>query len=235
MDTNRAVRMATILSGTGSDNEAVLKAHKAFLIPNTEIVGIIATAPELEGARRSRVLGYENIWEIDYDGYTKGFRLNHFLTFEDEVAAMVISMKADLLFALGCKYKLPIIPGVLMLNIHPQCPVEHGGWRMVGLKPHMHFLTHEVGDLIYRGRKKETDPFYAKITIHEITEKWDEGRILLQYSVKIPTEIIVDYISKKVSLKESAEKVQKFVLKHEHRVLPKAVNLAVQEIQDGMR
>ncbi|HRY28211.1 MAG TPA: hypothetical protein P5323_03675 [Candidatus Moranbacteria bacterium] len=228
----KPVRIVTILSGTGSDNGAVLNAHKSSLIPDAEIAGIIATALGLEGARRARALGYENVWEINYEGYTKGFRLNHFLTFEDEVEAMVISMKADLLFALGCKYKLPIIPGVLMLNIHPQCTIAHGGRNMVGLGPHKNFLIHEVGDLVYRGRKEVTDPFYAKITIHEITEKWDEGRIFLQYPVKIPTEIIADYISKKVPLKESAEKVQKFVLKHEHRVLPYAVNLAVQEIQD---
>lgn len=231
---DRPVKIVTIISGSGSDNESVLKAHAAGLIPNAEIVSIIGTAPGLEGFERAEKLGYgNNLIVADYGKYKDRSSQKFYLSFEDEIAYLVNSMNADLFFALGCKYRLPIIPGIMMLNIHPQDTDKHGGHNMVGLGPHKNFLVHEVGDLIHRGRKKITDPFHVVITIHEISENWDEGRVFLQYKVRIPEKIIADYITKKNPLEEAAEKVQKFVLKHEHRLLPHAVNLAVQEIQDS--
>jgi phosphoribosylglycinamide formyltransferase-1 len=71
-----------------------------------------------------------------------------------------------------------------IINIHPALLPKHGGKGMYGMRVHQ--AVKEAGD-------KETG-----ITIHLVNERYDEGKILLQATVKLNGSETVEEIAAKV-------------------------------------
>ena len=75
-----------------------------------------------------------------------------------------------------------------IINIHPALLPKFGGYGMHGL--HVHEAVKESGDRV------------SGITIHEVNENYDEGRVLFQKEVDIESSDSVSDISNKVQVLE---------------------------------
>jgi phosphoribosylglycinamide formyltransferase-1 len=83
-----------------------------------------------------------------------------------------------------------------ILNIHPALLPRHGGKGMFG--HHVHESVKSSGEIV------------SGITIHEVNERFDEGRIVFQKEVSLSRE-------------DTAEDIAQKVLQLEHRYFPKVI------------
>lgn len=97
----------------------------------------------------------------------------------DKVLASLASRKVDLIVLAGF---LKLVPAEIVqvyqgriLNIHPSLLPQYGGKNMYGDHVHNAVLAH---------REK-----YSGITIHEVNEEFDKGKILAQFSTEVPENI----------------------------------------------
>jgi phosphoribosylglycinamide formyltransferase 1 len=216
------INLALIASGSGTDANSIMEAWEAGCIPEINPPLLISTkkgAGCLEKAENHGVRGYV----MDYkesgnpDQFNKGLQ------------ALLKETFTDLVFLVGCIHKIYPIKGIGIYNIHPADPAKHGGDQMYGLAVHEHVLE-EIKDLIYRGKKKITDPFYSYATVHEVSLDYDGGDMLLRQAVLIPQAIISDYYQGRKDLQKSAKALQEVVLPYEWLMLPAAVRMAARRI-----
>jgi phosphoribosylglycinamide formyltransferase 1 len=216
------INLALIASGSGTDANSIMEAWEAGCIPEINPPLLISTkkgAGCLEKADNHGVRGYV----VDYkergnpDQFNKGLQ------------ALLKETFTDLVFLVGCIHKIYPIEGIDIFNIHPADPAKHGGDQMYGLAVHAHVLE-EIRDLIYRGKKKNTDPFYSYATVHEASLEYDGGDMLLRQAVLIPQTIISDYCQGRQDLQKSAKALQDVVLPYEWLMLPPAVRMAARRI-----
>jgi folate-dependent phosphoribosylglycinamide formyltransferase PurN len=216
------INLALIASGSGTDANSIMEAWGAGCIPEINPPLLISTkkgAGCLEKAENHGVRGYV----MDYkesgnlDQFNKGLQ------------ALLKDTFTDLVFLVGCIHKIYPIEGIDSYNIHPADPAKHGGDQMYGLAVHEHVLV-EIKDLVYRGKKKITDPFYSCATVHEASLDYDGGDMLLRQAVLIPQAIISDYCQGRTDLQKSAKALQDVVLPYEWLMLPAAVRMAARRI-----
>ncbi len=231
----KKVRTVLIASGGGTDADSIMTAWRNGCIPEVEIVALISTKEKAGCLEKARKHGIESE-VVGYEFYKK---MNPQLSWNNGFLIMMkkklIELQAELVFLVGCIHRIPIIDGVDMYNIHPADIHKHGGDRMYGLKVHEHVFE-EIEDVIKRGKKKASDPFFTYPTIHRAVEEYDAGDILLRGAVKIPAEIIdgfmdpVGCMDGELTLKEAAEALQKVILPNEWIMLPAAVCMAARRI-----
>lgn len=218
-------KVATVLiaSGSGTDADAIMKAYRAGFIPEIDLRLLVSTkkgAACLEKARTHNIKGIL----VDQHAILSNQEFNEFLQYH------LKNIACRLVFLVGCIKKILPIEGVAIYNIHPADLINFGGKGMYGLKVHEKVLL-QVEDLIARGRKTSDDRFFTYPTIHEVTEEFDSGQILLQATVEIPKEIIHRWlITKEIDLKTAAEELQRHVLPYEWAILPTAVAIAAKKI-----
>ncbi len=220
------VRTALVISGSGTDANAVMEKYVAGFIPNIELVSLISTNRVAGGLDKARIL---KVTTKIFDRQENGVAgLNALL------AGYVQEEQIKLLFLLGCIVKIYPIPGVAMWNIHPADPHDFGGNKMYGLKVHERVLENVI-DLINRGKKKPGDDFFTYPTVHEATLDYDCGQPLLRAFVKIPQRIILDRLNGAIDITEAAKRLQQHVLPYEWAILPTAVNIAAMKILDEQK
>jgi phosphoribosylglycinamide formyltransferase 1 len=216
------INLVLIASGSGTDANSIMDAWEAGCIPEINPPLLISTkkgAGCLEKAENHGVRGYL----IDYkespdtDHFNRGLQTLLKETF------------SDLIFLVGCIHKIYPMEGIDIYNIHPADPAKHGGDKMYGLAVHQHVLE-EIKDLIYRGKKKITEPFYSYATVHEANRDYDGGDTLLRQAVLIPQAIISDYCQGLKDPKQTAKDLQDVVLPYEWLMLPAAVRMAARRI-----
>jgi folate-dependent phosphoribosylglycinamide formyltransferase PurN len=102
---------------------------------------------------------------------------------------------------------------------------------MYGLLVHLHVLD-GINDQVERGMAKVTDRFFTTPTVHEVSEEYDQGKVLLQAQVEIPQELIQAWVAGTYQGNEEdvAKKLQQIVLPFEWQMLPCAVRMAAKKI-----
>jgi len=178
----KPVRLAIFISGSGSNAEAIFLHFQDH--PSIEVKLVLSNNPEAYGLERTRK------FSIPAKVFTRGqFRESGEVLkwLQDaEITHIVLAgflwlMPADLIKAFPHR----------IINIHPALLPKFGGKGMYGMK------VHEA--------VKASEDAQTGITIHEVDEKYDEGRILFQAFIEIdPSD----------TPKEIAEKVQR--LEHLH-------------------
>jgi phosphoribosylglycinamide formyltransferase 1 len=216
------INLALIASGSGTDANSIMEAWEAGCIPEINPPLLISTkkgAGCLEKAESHGVRGYL----VDYKASPNQDQFNGGLE------NLLKENFTDLIFLVGCIHKIYPIEGIDIYNIHPADPAKHGGDKMYGLAVHGHVLE-EIRDLIYRGKKKITDPLYSYATVHEASLDYDGGDMLLRQAVLIPQTIISDYCQGRKDSQISAKALQDVVLPYEWLMLPAAVRMAATRI-----
>jgi folate-dependent phosphoribosylglycinamide formyltransferase PurN len=233
------VNLLLIASGSGTDANAIMKAHHAGQIPEVGQIVLVSTKPDAGCIEKAAALDYPIV--VIEPGNTPFQYTYEERKFLDSLSKVVRSHACHLVFLVGCTVIVPFespfafpVCGLPMYNIHPADIDAHGGQGMHGLRVHGHVLDAAL-DLIRRGKKRlDHDRFFTYPTIHEVTERPDDGPPLLRGTVEIPRSILKCLHEGEITLAQAAANLQAVVLSREWTMLPAAVRLAAQRITDAL-
>lgn len=201
------MRIAVLVSGGGTNLQAIIDAIDAGTITNTEIAVVISNNYGVKSLERAEKAGIEGIVcsPKDYasrDEFNKAFldKLNSYNVDLVVLAGFLVIIPEEMIK----QYKNRII------NIHPSLIPSFCGTGFYGLKVHEGVLE--------RGVK------YTGATVHFVDEGTDSGPIIIQKPVEVPFGITAKELQQKVM--EEAE----------WKILPEAINLIANdkvEVIDG--
>ena len=190
------LRVVVMVSGGGTNLQAILDAVDAGRITNTEIVGVISNNKNAYALERAEKHGIPNqcISPKDYESRE---------IFNQEFMKAVDALQPDLIVLAGF---LVVIPAEMiakyrnrMINIHPSLIPAFCGTGFYGLKVHEAALE--------RGVK------VVGATVHFVDEGTDTGPIILQKAVEVENGDTPEILQHRVM--EQAE----------WKILPKAIDL----------
>ncbi len=174
-------RIAIFASGSGSNAEEIIKYFQ--LHQSIKIVLLLSNNPEASALQRANKYGVA----------TMAFSKSQFVE-SDEVVNLLKQSGITHVVLAGFLWLIPLnliksyAPRII--NIHPALLPKFGGKGMYGMK--VHEAVKVKGD-------KETG-----ITIHEVNEHYDEGRILFQTSCEVSSSDTPQQIAEKVHQLEYA-------------------------------
>ena len=193
-------KIAVLVSGGGTNLEALLKAQETGKIPHGEIVLVCASNEEAYALTRASNHGVPGV-AVPKRQMTQS-------EFESALTVHLKEFKIDLIVLAGF---LSILSEEFVkewperiVNIHPSLIPSFCGKGMYGLKVHQAAL--EAGVKV------------TGATVHLVNEIPDGGRILLQQAVEVLREDTAEVLQRRVM--EQAEWI----------LLPKAVELLCQQI-----
>ena len=196
-------RIAVLVSGGGTNLEALLKAQEAGRIPHGEFVLVVSDNPEAYALTRAANHGIPGA-VVPKRGVSQA-------DFESALSAKLAESRVDMIVLAGF---LSILSADFVqkwpdriLNIHPSLIPSFCGKGFYGLKVHEAALAKGV---------KVTGA-----TVHLVNEIPDGGRILLQKAVEVQPGDTPEVLQRRVM--EQAEWI----------LLPQATELVAAEIVNG--
>jgi phosphoribosylglycinamide formyltransferase 1 len=160
---NPKFRLAILLSGRGSNFEALADAVGQGRIPGTEIVAVISDVPEAEGLARAR---QRNLPAHGVDGRRHANRQEH----EAQILKILESARPDLICLAG-----------YMRLLSPEFVGRYRG-RIVNIHP---ALLPKFPGLHAQKRALEAGESVSGCTVHFVDEGADTGPIILQRRVPV--------------------------------------------------
>ena len=201
------LRVVVLVSGGGTNLQAIIDAVDDGTITNTQIVGVISNNKNAYALERARERGIDNCCISPKDFATRA-------EFNDALLHAVDEMQADLVVLAGF---LVVIPEKMIeayrnriINIHPSLIPAFCGTGFYGLKVHEAALE--------KGVK------VVGATAHFVDEGTDTGAIILQKAVAVEKGDTPEVLQRRVM--EQAE----------WKILPQAIDLIANnrlEIIDG--
>ena len=194
------LRVAVLVSGGGTNLQAIIDAVEAGNITNTEIVGVISNNKNAYALERAKNHGIPGLCISPKDFETRE-------EFNQALLNKLNEMKVDLIVLAGF---LVVIPEMMIseyrnriINIHPSLIPSFCGTGFYGLKVHEAALA--------RGVK------VVGATVHFVDEGTDTGPIILQKAVEVQQGDTPEVLQRRVM--EQAEWV----------ILPKAIDMIARE------
>jgi phosphoribosylglycinamide formyltransferase-1 len=190
----KTARIAVLVSGGGSNLEAILQAQESGELMGAEVALVLSSkngAYALERARLHRVAAV----------VIERSSVQTDEAFERAILDALAKARIDLVCLAGYLRKLG--PGIIrryqgrILNIHPALLPKFGGSGMYG-----HFV-HEA--VIAAGEKE------SGCTVHVVDEEFDHGPILAQAKVAVLPD-------------DTPESLAAKILEQEHRLYPKTIS-----------
>ena len=190
-------KITVLLSGNGTNLQALIDAVNSGVLPEVKIVQVISNRKDAYGLIRGK--------DASIPIYFLEKTNNNSLKGQDENLFRILELeKPDLIVLAGYLKRVaePVISAYKkrIINIHPSLLPKYGGPGFYGLKVHQAVLN--SGD-------KETGA-----TVHYVDQGMDTGRIILQEKVSVDPN-------------DTAEEISKKVLEIEHRILVEAVKKIV--------
>ena len=190
------LKMAVLVSGGGTNLQAILDAMDNGIITNAEISAVISNNPGAYALKRAEARGIDAVCISP-----KSFENRE--AFNEALLAKIQSYGVDLVVLAGC---LVVIPKIMVdaypnriINIHPALIPAFCGTGYYGLKVHEAALE--------RGVK------ITGATVHFVDAGTDTGPIILQKAVEIRVDDTPEILQRRVM--EEAEWV----------IMPKAIDL----------
>ena len=190
------LRVVVLVSGGGTNLQAIMDAVDNGTITNTEIVGVISNNKNAYALERAAKRGVKNVCVSPKDYATRA-------EFNDALLSTVDEFEADLLVLAGF---LVVIPEQMIekyrnriINVHPSLIPSFCGTGFYGLKVHEAALE--------KGVK------VVGATVHFVDEGTDTGAIILQRSVAVEKGDTPEILQRRVM--EQAEWL----------ILPQAIDL----------
>ena len=175
------LKIAVLVSGGGTNLEAILKSIENGDIPDTEVVGVISNNKgvyALERAKNHGVPGFA-ISPADFPDREE---------FHKALLEKLDELSPDLIVLAGCLIKIPdeMIRGYKrrIINIHPALIPAFSGKGYYGLKVHEAALA--------RGVK------LTGATVHFVDEVVDGGEIIAQKAVEVKDGDTPEILQKRV-------------------------------------
>lgn len=195
------IRISVLVSGGGSNLQALIDAQQAGLLGNGKIVQVISSRADAYALTRAAANGIPSI-VIDKIRFPKDHDRNA------AILSTLQSASTDLVVLAG--YMNVLAPSIVssyrnrIVNIHPALIPKYCGKGMYGQHVHKAVLA---GEEIESGA-----------TVHLVDEGVDTGRILIQErTIVLPGDTV--------------ETLAARVLEIEHKILPVAVGQLVAEIE----
>lgn len=196
MSEAKKLRVAVLVSGGGTNLQAILDAVDKGRIKKAEIVGVISNNPGAYALKRAEAYG---IIAIGLTPKKFGTRDE----FNEALKKMVDSLTPDLVVLAGCLLQIP--PTLVraypnrIINIHPALIPSFCGQGFYGLRVHEAALA--------RGVK------LTGATVHFVNEDLDAGPIIIQKAVEVKED-------------DTPETLQERVMREaEWKILPEAIRL----------
>ncbi|MCL2228052.1 MAG: phosphoribosylglycinamide formyltransferase [Oscillospiraceae bacterium] len=190
------VKTAVLVSGGGTNLQAIIDAHLFGEIRNCELIAVISSNPEAYANERAKYAGIP-VYVIDRTIFPNQ------LSFTKALLEKLLDIEAELVVYAGFNYILG--PQLIkayenrIINIHPSLLPSFGGPGYYGLKMHEEVLKYGV---------KVTGA-----TAHFATEIVDDGPIILQKAVEVLEDDTPSTLQRRVM--EEAE----------WKILPEAISL----------
>lgn len=201
------LKVVVLVSGGGTNLQAIMDAVNAGTITNTEIVGVISNNKNAYALERAAKAGIPNLCISPKDFASRA-------EFNQELLNAVNKFGADLIVLAGF---LVVIPKIMIeayrnriINIHPSLIPSFCGTGFYGLKVHEAALE--------KGVK------VVGATVHFVDEGTDTGAIILQKAVEVEQGDTPEVLQRRVM--EQAE----------WKILPRAIDLIANgkvEVVDG--
>ena len=189
-------RIAVLVSGGGTNLQALTDAKAAGKIPEGEFAAVVASSPDAYALQRAEKAGIPT-YVINRKDYGSNQELTIALT------ALLQEQKIDLIVLAGFMY---ILTGELVnaypnaiLNVHPALIPSFCGEGCYGLHVHEKALAYGVK--------------VSGATVHFVSEECDGGPIILQKAVNVEEGDTPEVLQRRIM--EQAEWI----------ILPKAVDL----------
>ena len=202
------IKMAVLVSGGGTNLQAIIDAIKDKTIINAEISVVISNNAGAYALERARQNGIEGVCISPKNYETRD-------AFNQALLAKIQSYEVDLVVLAGC---LVVIPEIMVkaypnkiINIHPALIPSFCGTGYYGLKVHEGVLK--------RGVK------VTGATVHFVDEGTDTGPIIHQKAVEVRQDDTPEILQRRVM--EEAE----------WKIMPQAINLIANgkvEVLDGI-
>lgn len=190
------LRIAVMVSGGGTNLQAIIDGVKDGTITNTEIVGVISNNRNAYALKRAEENGIPSLCVPPKDYETRE-------VFNEKLLEAVDGLQPDLIVLAGFLVVIP--PAMIqryrnrMINIHPSLIPSFCGKGYYGLKVHEAALA--------RGVK------VVGATVHFVDEGTDTGPIILQKAVEVEQGDTPEVLQRRVM--EQAE----------WKILPRAIDL----------
>lgn len=175
------LRVLVLVSGGGTNLQAIIDAVASGKITNTELVGVISNNKTVKSLERARNAGIPAVSVSPKDYENRDIFNKEFLKKVDEFQPDLIVLAGFLVAipqAMVQKYSSRII------NIHPSLIPSFCGVGYYGLKVHEKVLE--------RGVK------VTGATVHFVTEGMDEGPIIAQKAVEILEDDTAEILQRRV-------------------------------------
>ena len=175
------IRTAILISGTGSNMEALIRAAQSPDYP-AEIALVISNRPDAPGLSKAQALGVTAL-SIDHTSYTDR------VGFEDAIHAALVKHGIQLVALAG--FMRVLTAGFVgrwagrMVNIHPSLLPRHKGL-------HTHRRVLEAGDAEHGA------------TVHWVTSELDSGGIVAQKGFAVAPDDTENALRRKVQAVEHA-------------------------------
>ena len=190
------LKVVVLVSGGGTNLQAIIDAVNVGTITNTEIVGVISNNKNAYALERAKNAGIKSVCVSPKDFASRA-------EFNQELLKVVDDFEADLLVLAGF---LVVIPEIMIekyrnriINIHPSLIPAFCGTGFYGLKVHEAALE--------KGVK------VVGATVHFVDEGTDTGAIILQKAVEVEEGDTPEVLQRRVM--EQAE----------WQILPHAIDL----------
>lgn len=189
------LRVSVLVSGSGSNLQAILDATEDGSLENVKIVQVISSKADAYALKRAEAAGIPAVVVTKHEYNDLRDRM-------DAIKMYLDGERTELVVLAGYLSILP--PKVItayegrIINVHPALLPLHGGKECYGLKVH--------GQVIADGEKE------SGATVHYVDEGIDTGEVILQKKVPVLPG-------------DTAEVLQQRVLEAEHEILPKAISI----------
>jgi len=190
------LRLAILISGRGTNMEAILRAAEADDYPARPIL-VLSNRPDAQGLETAANAGLSAV-SVDHKAYGKDRE-----SFERALQSVLIEHQIEMVVLAG--FMRILTPWFVskwtgrMINIHPSLLPKYPGL-------HTHQRALDSGDA------------EAGCSVHWVTEGVDEGGVIAQARVSVLANDTADTLADRV-------------LGEEHKLYPKAVALAAEQIR----
>jgi phosphoribosylglycinamide formyltransferase 1 len=190
------LRLAILISGRGTNMEAILRAAEADDYPARPIL-VLSNRPDAQGLETAANAGLSAV-SVDHKAYGKDRE-----SFERALQSVLIEHQIEMVVLAG--FMRILTPWFVsqwtgrMINIHPSLLPKYPGL-------HTHQRALDAGDA------------EAGCSVHWVTEGVDEGGVIAQARVSVLANDTPDTLADRV-------------LGEEHKLYPKAVALAAEQIR----
>ncbi len=186
----KVVRVAVLVSGGGSNLQALLDAQKAGQLPEAEIVLVVSSRAGVQALERAKNFGVPSL-------VLEPRQFADDETFQKTLEAELVKARTDVVCLAGYLRKLGtnLISRYRgkILNIHPALLPKFGGPGMYG---------HRVHEAVLAAGEKESG-----CTVHIVDEEFDHGPVLAQTRVPVMPG-------------DTADQLAARILEEEHRLYP---------------